>query len=800
MADEQQHPQHQVAAPIQTQAPVAPPAAAQDNAPAGLQVKESAMTGLAVAHEPIMDAAIAVEAVQSDTHTAAPAPTSIAGQQEATVQHAVSVDQPTSAVRASPAPESKQATRAADAELDPLFDEVPAPLHAPISPPQEPTAAITSPSTTPAADVSDVQAQQRPAPITTSVPPIESGGPTPPQSSKAASPKREEPGVALMETIEAAIETAAEPMVMEESAPAAAPATTATTEDVKMDDVSESKPDTAPAHTIDPQRKMTPNRQKYCLVVIRQLKKNKDAGPFNGPVDPVKLKIPDYPNIIKNPQDLGTIEKRLQKNEYETIDAFMEAVFLVFSNCERYNGLESPINKMALRVKEQFERQIRSMPPPDFSAPANNKKSKKATPHVATNGKAKAASPAVPATTIQPPTIRRESTTGQDGRPKREIHAPPPKSLPYQNVPVRRGKHAQQLKFCGQVLRELQRKQHEPYAFPFYVPVDPVALNIPEYTKVIKHPMDLGTIDSKLKQGEYESAEDFEFDVRLIFRNCYKFNPPGTPVQAMGKKLEAVFNQKWAEKPVPRAQQGESDSDDSDDGKMQTVQMLTKQLEAMKNQIAGLKQGKTKKKERSQSIVYHDDDDDDYEQHSNKRKSYAAQQASKKRGRQSAYDDVDESPMIPTFEQKTALSTKMGYMTEHQMPVVIQILKRTESNFDPEDEEVELDVDKVHPQTIRLLWNWIMEDIQPSFLRKRQKSTTVAAARDPTSSHHPAPSKKHKKSRAVLSESEQQRQIEQLEQQLQRFNGEGGALPEESRYAEASDSGSDLEDSSEDED
>ncbi|ORY80887.1 Bromodomain-containing protein, partial [Protomyces lactucae-debilis] len=410
-------------------------------------------------------------------------------------------------------------------------------------------------------------------------------------------------------------------------------------------------------------RKMTPNRQKYCLVVIRQLKKNKDAGPFNGPVDPVKLKIPDYPNIIKNPQDLGTIEKRLQKNEYETIDAFMEAVFLVFSNCERYNGLESPINKMALRVKEQFERQIRSMPPPDFSAPANNKKSKKATPHVATN----------------------------DGRPKREIHAPPPKSLPYQNVPVRRGKHAQQLKFCGQVLRELQRKQHEPYAFPFYVPVDPVALNIPEYTKVIKHPMDLGTIDSKLKQGEYESAEDFEFDVRLIFRNCYKFNPPGTPVQAMGKKLEAVFNQKWAEKPVPRAQQGESDSDDSDDGKMQTVQMLTKQLEAMKNQIAGLKQGKTKKKERSQPI----------------RKSYAAQQASKKRGRQSAYDDVDESPMIPTFEQKTALSTKMGYMTEHQMPVVIQILKRTESNFDPEDEEVELDVDKVHPQTIRLLWNWI---------------------------------------------------------------------------------------------
>jgi hypothetical protein len=53
----------------------------------------------------------------------------------------------------------------------------------------------------------------------------------------------------------------------------------------------------------------------------------------------------------------------------------------------------------------------------------------------------------------------------------------------------------------------------------------------------------------------------------------------------------------------------------------------------------------------------------------------------------------------------------------------------------------------------------------------------------------------------VLTESEQQRQIDQLEQQLQRFNGGAGALPDESRYAEASDSGSEMDDdSSEDED
>lgn len=98
------------------------------------------------------------------------------------------------------------------------------------------------------------------------------------------------------------------------------------------------------------------------------------------------------------------------------------------------------------------------------------------------------------------------------------------------------------------------------------------------------------------------------------------------------------------------------------------------------------------------------------------------------------------------------------------MPVVIQILKRTDPNFDPEDEEVELDVDKVHPKTIRLLWNWIMDDIQPSFMQKKKAPKT-------------------KKNRSVLSENEQQRQIEQLEAQLNKFNGDGGdAYGYNSRY------------------
>ncbi|CAF4535230.1 unnamed protein product, partial [Rotaria sp. Silwood2] len=38
----------------------------------------------------------------------------------------------------------------------------------------------------------------------------------------------------------------------------------------------------------------------------------------------------------------------------------------------------------------------------------------------------------------------------------------------------------------------------------FRQPVDPVALNIPDYPMIIKHPMDISTMHNKLLRGEYK--------------------------------------------------------------------------------------------------------------------------------------------------------------------------------------------------------------------------------------------------------------------------------------------------------
>ncbi|KAL7414368.1 Bromodomain-containing protein, partial [Mrakia frigida] len=67
---------------------------------------------------------------------------------------------------------------------------------------------------------------------------------------------------------------------------------------------------------------------------------------------------------------------------------------------------------------------------------------------------------------------------------------------------------------------------------------DPIALNIPDYPKIVKRPMDLSTIRQNLADNYYDDPQEVHSDVKLMFKNCYLFNPPGTPVAAAGKALQ----------------------------------------------------------------------------------------------------------------------------------------------------------------------------------------------------------------------------------------------------------------------
>ena len=87
------------------------------------------------------------------------------------------------------------------------------------------------------------------------------------------------------------------------------------------------------------------------------------------------------------------------------------------------------------------------------------------------------------------------------------------------------------------------------FYYIFAQPVDPAALNIPDYFDVVKTPMDLGTVARKVNGGTYgwDKVHEFEDDVRLVFDNCASYNPPGSDAATMGKMVEEEFNKKWIE-------------------------------------------------------------------------------------------------------------------------------------------------------------------------------------------------------------------------------------------------------------
>lgn len=110
-------------------------------------------------------------------------------------------------------------------------------------------------------------------------------------------------------------------------------------------------------------------------------------------------------------------------------------------------------------------------------------------------------------------------------------------------------KLSESLKCCNEILKELFSKKHSGYAWPFYKPVDAELLALHDYHDIIKKPMDLGTVKRKMDNREYKTAAEFAADVRLIFTNCYKYNPSDHDVVTMGRKLQDVFEMRYANIP-----------------------------------------------------------------------------------------------------------------------------------------------------------------------------------------------------------------------------------------------------------
>ncbi|XP_047624816.1 bromodomain-containing protein 3 isoform X2 [Phacochoerus africanus] len=616
-------------------------------------------------------------------------------------------------------------------------------------------------------------------------------------------------------------------------------------------------------------------------VVVKTLWKHQFAWPFYQPVDAIKLNLPDYHKIIKNPMDMGTIKKRLENNYYWSASECMQDFNTMFTNCYIYNKKVAQMpqeevellppapkgkgRKPASGTQSAGTQQVaavssvspatpfQSVPPTVSQTPViaatpvpTITANVTSVPVPPTAAPPPPATPVIPVVPPTPPVVKKKgvkrkadtTTPTTSAITASRSESPPPLSDPKQakvvarresggrpikppkkdledgEVPQHAGKKgrlSEHLRHCDSILREMLSKKHAAYAWPFYKPVDAEALELHDYHDIIKHPMDLSTVKKKMDSREYPDAQGFAADIRLMFSNCYKYNPPDHEVVAMARKLQDVFEMRFAKMPdepveapalpapaAPVVSKGtessrsseesssDSGSSDSEEERATRLAELQEQLKAVHEQLAALSQAPVnkpkRKKEKKEKKKKDKDKDKDKERHKAKseeeKKAKAAppaKQAQQKKapakkansttaaGRQpkkgskqasASYDSEEEEEGLPmSYDEKRQLSLDINRLPGEKLGRVVHIIQSREPSLrDSNPDEIEIDFETLKPTTLRELERYVKACLQ----KKQRKPLSTSG----------------KKQAAKSKEELAQEKKKELERRLQDVSGQ----------------------------
>lgn len=396
---------------------------------------------------------------------------------------------------------------------------------------------------------------------------------------------------------------------------------------------------------------------EHCATIIKGMKRHASSPAFHMPVDPVALGIPDYPMVIKHPMDLSTIQTKMETGVYESAEQFKEDVKLMFENCYTYNKPDTQVYVQAKQLEKYFDGHFAKLPT-ELAAP--------------------------PAVTDDFGGKKRKTEGAAASRPRRESATPHRASSVIPAPPSSRAKrNSPELTFCMAVWKELTKKSNAHLAWPFMEPVDPVKLGIPDYHSVIKEPMDLSTLKKKLDAGQYSNADEFEADVRLVFKNCYLYNGVESDVARIGRDLEAVFDRKWAAKPIPGASvAGSPAAYDDFDADSEKIIQLNQQIQVLQAELNDLLMKRTTAKRSGP-------------------KSFTAPKPKLPR----------PEPLAMTFEQKRQLSMDVNGLSPEKLGRVVEIIHDSMPNLHQQSDSdvIELDIESLDSNTLRQLQAYVNE-------------------------------------------------------------------------------------------
>ncbi|KAF2283509.1 hypothetical protein GH714_011389 [Hevea brasiliensis] len=229
-------------------------------------------------------------------------------------------------------------------------------------------------------------------------------------------------------------------------------------------------------------------------------------------------------------------------------------------------------------------------------------------------------------------------------------------------------------KNCSALLEKLMKHKH---GWVFNTPVDVKTLGLHDYFTIIKHPMDLGTVKTRLTKNWYKSAEEFAEDVRLTFHNALKYNPKGQDVHIMAEVLLKVFEDKWAviKSDYDREMRSESMTHPPADPRPKPI------ITTPSGRIPALKKPKAK----------------------------------------------DPHKRDMTYEEKQKLSTNLQSLPSEKLDNIIQIIKKRNSSLCQHDDEIEVDIDSVDAETLWELDRFVINYKKSLSKNKRKVELAIQA-------------------------------------------------------------------------
>ena len=90
------------------------------------------------------------------------------------------------------------------------------------------------------------------------------------------------------------------------------------------------------------------------LQVVRKTEEHQSSWPFREAVDTGE--VTDYLDVIKQPIELGTIEKRVRKGDwYKSRQNLYMDLMLMVNNCKLYNDEDSSYYECAMKMEKFFQ-------------------------------------------------------------------------------------------------------------------------------------------------------------------------------------------------------------------------------------------------------------------------------------------------------------------------------------------------------------------------------------------------------------------------------------------------------------